>query len=899
MFDGRGLLKVTDFGIARGDDVEVVAVDAPRDAAFFGTPAYASPEQARHALGDTDAPIGPATDQYSLALVTYEALCGELSHSTAGGVAALFNRRIREDARPLRDIKPGIPRDIETVVMRGLAREPTDRYPTIQDFADALEAAARVALGDDLELSSDVVPASRSVASRGGSPSGLVTLPNNLPLFRTSLVGRQTELAELRRLVGAHRLVTLTGPGGAGKTRLALQTAAGLLDGTGDGVWFVDLAPVDDPDQVAATIARVLDLHDVTSTRAIDALRDAVGDRNVLFVLDNCEHVITAAAEVANALVRDCPGVDLIATSREPLGIEGEVVFRVASLSVPSDDATLEAIAASSSVQLFVERARSQHPGFAVDAINAPDVASVVRRLDGIPLALELAAARLRSLTVSEIAERLDQRFRILTTGMRSVARQQTLRAAIDWSYELLGEDEREALRRASVFAGGFELSAAESVLANGTTIDALDVVDLVDRLIDKSLLQYDPTSQTISRYRLLETIREYAAERSAEASSDALDDLRRAHLGYYCDFAERAGAELRGSHQVEWDARLRADHDNLVAALATAVAFDDCTELGLRLAASIDRYWHIHGHGAAIARHLRALCERDGAPRSRCAGFALLQSAECAAGRASDGLGAAESALGLARDLDDARLMCLAVRSRSAAEDWLGDSAASLDDARRALEYAMQTDDFAMRGEAHHTIAVALNYSGDPVGARDASREAIESFRRAGDLFGEACELVNLADCELQIDDGESAAIHLAAAEPLLERLDIPDLNCMFHQNLGLAATNRGSASEARDHFAEAVRVSGRAHRNDTLALGLTGYAYSVSTTDPDLAATLLAGAQAILDHLGVPLPANEQRLADDVSGAPPEGGAPFSPAELIALVASHQSVTETFRSP
>ena len=317
-------------------------------------------------------------------------------------------------------------------------------------------------------------------------------LRHNLPSQATSFVGRAAELAELRSLVaGGSRLVTITGPGGIGKSRLALQVAAEALDGAGDGVWLAELAPVADPELVARTVAAVLGVREEPGRPVLDTLAETVGDRYLLVVLDNAEHVLGAAAKLADAMLRSCPRAYLLVTSREPLGVGGEHVFRVPPLPVPPADlAAPDKLAAFESVQLFAEHAAMHRQGFAVDEANAAAVAAVCVRLDGIPLALELAAARLGSLSVSEISSRLDQRFRLLTGGSRTaLPRHQTLRALIDWSYDLLSSEEQMVLDRLSVFAGGWTLAAAEAVTSAGGTAD-WQVLDLLAALVDKSLVQ-------------------------------------------------------------------------------------------------------------------------------------------------------------------------------------------------------------------------------------------------------------------------------------------------------------------------------------------------------------------------------------------------------------------------
>ena len=367
-------------------------------------------------------------------------------------------------------------------------------------------------------------------------------------------MGRTAELAELRALVsGGSRLVTITGPGGIGKSRLALQVAADALDGTGDGVWLVELAPVTEPELVNPTAAAALRISEAPGRPMLDTLIDAVGDRNLLLILDNAEQVLGAVAELAAAVIRSCPRVCLLVTSREPLGVSGEHVFRAPGLTVPPADlAAPDRLAAFESVQLFAEHASMYRRGFTVDDGNAAAVAAICVRLDGIPLALELAAARLGSLSVSEINARLDQRFRLLTTGNRTARpRHQTLRALIDWSYDLLSTEERIVFERLSVFAGGWTLDAAEAVVHGGDVAE-WQVLDLLAALVGKSLVQaeviHGPT-----RYRLLETVRHYAAERLALRAGADLKDTPAAHRDHYLSLVETAAAQLRGPDELRW----------------------------------------------------------------------------------------------------------------------------------------------------------------------------------------------------------------------------------------------------------------------------------------------------------------------------------------------------------
>ncbi|MEN3608435.1 BTAD domain-containing putative transcriptional regulator [Plantactinospora sp. ZYX-F-223] len=454
-------------------------------------------------------------------------------------------------------------------------------------------------------------PVPAGAAAPVGGPPGPVAEPSRpavgLPGQLSSFVGREEELGRVGKLLGEARLVTLHGPGGAGKTRLAIE-AAGQQPGE---VYLVELAAVTAGADVASAVLAALHLRDAAlrgqggPRDAADRLVTALAERSLLLVLDNCEHLVADAARLAARLLGACPKVRVLATSREPLGLTGEALCPVSGLTLPPAETTAEAAPAYAAVRLFVERAADVSPGFAVGPDNLPAVLRICRTLDGLPLAIELAAARLRALPVSEVAARLDDRFRLLTRGSRiAQPRHQTLRAVVRWSWDLLDEAEQRLARRLTVFAGGADLDAVERVCE---PLDA-DVLDLLSSLVDKSLVEAGG-----GRFRMLETVRAFGAERLAEAGE--ADELRRAHAAYFLELARAGDLRLRGADQLDWLRRLDGDRDDLHAALRRAMAGGDVAT-ALKLVSALSFYWWLRGlrgEGAALAAQL--VEQLDGTP--------------------------------------------------------------------------------------------------------------------------------------------------------------------------------------------------------------------------------------------------------------------------------------------
>jgi predicted ATPase/DNA-binding winged helix-turn-helix (wHTH) protein len=475
--------------------------------------------------------------------------------------------------------------------------------------------------------------------------------PTNLPQARTRFIGRETALADCARLLATSRLITLSGIGGCGKTRLAQELARQQLDAFADGVWFVDLAPVQNGERVVAVVAATLGVPEGDGMSLAQRLAEHVATRRLLVVLDNCEHVIDAVVAVVDAMLAAGPALHLVATSREAFGIAGEQIYPVRSLALPAS-AELAAIRDSEAVRIFVDRACLVEPGFALDAGNAPAVAEICRRLDGIALAIELAAARVAVLSVDEIRTRLDDRFRLLTGGGRALPRHQTLQATMHWSYDHLSAAERELFRRLSVFAGGCTLAAAAHVAAAD---DEYAVLALLTALHDKSMLTVDREAHARPRYRMLETVRQYAQERLGDSGEGDL--IRGRHLRYCVELVEDNEAGYLDARQGEAIALQRAEQENLLAAHAWCEHDPEGAALGLRLAAASWRYWRLSGQlelGRSLALAALAHAGADAAPLPRCRLVNGLATIVYYMGRYDESKALAGQGLVIAREIGD-----------------------------------------------------------------------------------------------------------------------------------------------------------------------------------------------------------------------------------------------------
>lgn len=656
-------------------------------------------------------------------------------------------------------------------------------------------------------------------------------LRHNLPQQVTSFVGREKELAQIRALLAKTHLLTLTGSGGCGKTRLALQVAAEMLDGDGDGVWLVELAPLTDPSLVVTTVAGALNVKEEPGKPILQTLTEHLKSKHPLLVLDNCEHLLDACAKLADTLMRQCPRVQLLASSREALGISGELTYRVPSLSLPDPNRhqTPESLTHFEAVQLFLERALFHQPTFAVTNANASSLASICHRLDGIPLAIELAAARVRSLSVEDINSKLDQRFRLLMGGSRAaLPRQQTLRSLIDWSYDLLSEVEKALLCRLSVFAGGWTLESAEQV-CSGDPVEDWEVLELLSSLCDKSLVVSEPASSS-TRYRFLETVRQYARDRLMESGGGAV--YRGRHLSYYMDLVKEAEPQLMGPNQVLWLNLLEREHDNLRAALewSSDSGFDSSS--GLRLSSALSHFWQTRGYLSEGRERLsRTLA---GEP-----GDALLRA------KALNGLGGMAYSQGdyiSAREFHEESLTICGE---------LGEQG--------GIAYALQG------------LGIVASVQGDYASSHTLFAKSLTILREISDQGGIAKSLQGLGVASGVEGDYGSSRIFFEESLAILR--DIGDQRSIAYvlNGLGDAAGARGDYGSARAFFEESLAILRELGDRLGIAWGLLYLGCVDSATGlPVRASQLWGAAERLFEELGAALSERDQQEQEkEVSSA------------------------------
>jgi non-specific serine/threonine protein kinase len=794
-----GRAMVSDFGLARIVESSAVTRATP-SSARLGTPLYMSPEQA------TDAPhVDGRADQYSLGCVLYEMLTGRTPFDNAQ-FEALAYQHLNVQPKPVRELRPEIPSHVALGLHRALHKLPEGRFASIGEFAAALREA----------------PAAHA---DGGAGRG----SGNVPAEVGSFVGRENELWECLGLARRARLLTLTGPGGCGKTRFAARLAQRLAPEFPGGLWYAELAGASGSDRAALRVGLAAGVREVEGRALSEALVQAFDrDQPGLLVLDDCDHVLAQVATLVTTLLAGCRHLHVIATSREPLHVPGEQIYVVPPLGVPAAGAREDRRErmAHDAVRLFCERAAAVVPGFHAGPSELDAIAEITRRLDGLPLAIELAAARLRMLALPELLARLNERFRLLADPRREAPeRHRTLQGAVEWSHELLDEDERRMLRRLSVFRGGWTLAAATAVCDEQG--DDIATLDRLTRLADRSLLVPPDTRGERTRYRLHETIREYAAVRLAEAGETEAIGAR--HLDYYARLAEMAYERFVSPEQAAWLEQIAREHENVLSAL------DRCThspaegERGLQLASAMYRHWYTHGLYSLGRRELARALEHPGAtvggPMRARALFSLGGLIELQ-GDLESSRSTFDLALGIYRGLGDERGV-----------------------ARTSVGLTQVLARMKRFDEAH--------------GYAEAS---VQAYRRLGDDRGLAYALCHAGAVALHERRPDEARKLLEEAIQLARRLDNPSLQTLVLAHLAVSALHRGDRTEAALSLRASLALVQGLEARDTAPLALSSCAaLALDLGDSSMAARLMGASAALHAEQGMP----EDDTVDLVQGS------------------------------
>ncbi len=681
------------------------------------------------------------------------------------------------------------------------------------------------------------------------SPPGLPPVNSNLRSRVSTFVGRSAEVERVQDLVMRSRLVTLVGPGGAGKTRLAGESAAGLIDDLPQGVWIAELASVTDPDDLPLTVLTALGrrgsglLDPVAPPGERDVrtrLLDTLVDSRALILFDNCEHLIAASAELADLILTRCPGVRILATSREALGISGEELFAVPPLGMPAADASVEEALAFDAVRLFADRAGSLHGGFVVDDSNVAAVVEICRRLDGLPLAIELAAARTRSLPVEEIAVRLDDRFRLLTGGSRTaMPRHRTLRAVVEWSWDLLSEDEVLLADRLSVFPGGSTPASAAAVVDGAWTQTRVD--DVLATLVDKSILTLTNDAET--RYRMLETIREYGTERLVDAGQIA--EIRRLHARYFRDVAEAAAPHLMTAGQVPWFRLLAHERDNMLAALRFMIDSGDA-DTAIRTAAAMGMYWMLRGSHSEASDWLGAVLDvpGDSDPDARVVVEALNAFGSLVG---TEGMVQAERTIEVlerARDSSAPIARGLAALALPLVQLMSGDIVSAM----QGIDEGLRNEDPWIRAAVRMLRGLFSENAGDPATLRADLTLALEEFTALGERWGRATTLAGLAGVMVTEGDVDEALAAYEEAHDLLIEIDASDDLAFMRIRIAQARLRNGDTDGARAELLEVMASTEKTGAMEQRAFALTALA-DLARLEGDLALARLLCNDVLLD--------------------------------------------------
>ncbi|MEV4237440.1 protein kinase [Nocardia sp. NPDC049737] len=795
---------LTDFGIAH-----ITGGFQTTASVVTGSPAFTAPEVLEG--GDPT----PAADVYGLGATLFCALTGHAAFERRSG-EKMVAQFVRITTQPVPDLREdGIPEDVSAVVETAMSRDRKQR-PAAAALGETFRqlqqrhgfAVGEMAVGGEPNLAdSDQKPpvrAARKPTAASRDHSG------NLPLELTSFINRRTEVSELKNLLSSARLVTLTGTGGVGKTRLALRAASSARRGFADGVWSIELAEVSDPALLVDVVAATLGVRNESASPLLEVLIGFLSLRETLLVVDNCEQIVDAVAKLTETLLQTCPELRILATSREPLNIAGEAVLRVAPLSVPDPDRepTLAGLPGFDAVTLFADRAAAAVPGFELDEDNKAAVTGICTHLDGLPLAIELAAARMRTMSPQQILARLTDRYALLTRGSRTApTRQQTLRWSIDWSYGLCSGTEQRLWARMSVFAGSFELDAIEQIC--GTDLAADTPLDVLSSLVDKSILIREE-SDTVVRFRMLETVRGYGREKLRESGEDT--ELRRRHRDWYRQLALDAEAGWISDRQLDWIIRLEHELPNLREALESCLSEDtqEAAEAGLRITAALYDFWSLSGlYGEGRSWIDRVLAHPGAQPV-----------------------------------LDRIKAFCVGCQLAAPQGD-VQSAAALLEQARVLAEQAPAP---AIQAQIAYATALLALAGGETANVSSSLEHDIEtlSWDRTGALYIGTLTILGWA-YELR-GDMTRATEHYRRVFSITEAQGELLYRSAALRGLGVAAWQQGERDKAQQLLQEALRVNRRPNSPVLNAFSLEALAWTVADQgDADRAAVLLGTAQGI----------------------------------------------------
>jgi non-specific serine/threonine protein kinase len=698
---------------------------------------------------------------------------------------------------------------------------------------------------------------------------------HNLPTELNTFVGRAQEILEIQNLLVSTRLLTLVGTGGVGKTRLAQRVASQVLERYPDGAWLIELAAVVESNMLPYAAALSLGLRELPGLSPLEILTQHLQAKRLLLVLDNCEHLVAGSAHLIDTLLRACPGLQVLATSREPLGVTGEIAWRVPSLSLPWPPQSTpdEPGDQSEAVRLFLARASEAAPSFVGSEQNRASIARVCYRLDGIPLALELAATRVTVLSVEQIADELDDRFRLLVGGKRTaVRRHQTLQATFDWSFDLLTDPERAVLRRLAPFAGGFGLDAARAVCSGGE-VAAADVLDHLTRLVNKSLIAADVRPQ-IARFHLLETVQQYAAARSEAAGEKLATGAQ--HLGWFMDLAERAEPEQRSTDQAVWLDRLDMEHENFTAALEWSRSVAECAEAGLRLAGALRWFWFARGHpGEGLVWLKRGLADVSGiAPAVRAKGLDAAGALCHSMGDLVPAEAYLTEGLTIWRELGDTRGMAISLNTLGLVAKAQGSLVRAGTQLTKALALARELNDSPRIATVLNNLAALAIDQGEYATAQPFLRESLSIKRGLGDAAGIANSLHNLGDAALHQGAYDQANAALREGLTYSRQVGVGHVSAQSLHSLALVGLRSGDRGGANGHLGESLALFTQLGDRSGIALCLEGMAEAaVARGACEPAVVWLAAASAWRAANDFPVPPYDRSDYDRVLGAARSG--------------------------